>query len=341
MVKSENDEGEEKNIKDSIFEPTVIISKSKSGRTVQQKPNAYKDEVEPKLVKKEIKNEFESLTVTIPKKYIKQKKSEPNAIRCCMCQQFFSSNDELESHIPVHSLLIQANLEQKYSKKNKKQCKHCKRKFRLARSLKEHFETPNFTEPPRDRATEYLNKKKRESCQEKVRQEIICPICGKTYSTKILMREHEMRVHSQHLALVCPHPGCDRRFASKTFMNKHIKIHGERTHICDVCGKAFLFLKTLVAHSYRHKEVKRFQCAHCPRTFTYRDMLRRHVESHFEEKIYRCDQCDKTYKWDSDLKRHIQGAHLGDLPFKCKYCNKGYFAMSSRKYHEDRCLMAR
>ncbi|XP_063710150.1 zinc finger protein 62-like [Culicoides brevitarsis] len=323
VVKSESESDDIEDMKEPIFEPTIVIE-----------PKNIKNEEDQRTIKREIKSEF-----TAQKK--RKKKFDEKSLKCCMCQTTFEKSDEFEAHLSIHSLQIQLNSEQKYTTKHKKECKYCKQKFRLARSLQEHFEVPNFVEPPRDRVTEYLNKKKRESFQEKERQDIICSFCGKIYSNKMLMKEHELRVHAQHMAFVCPHPGCERRFASKTFLNKHFKIHGERKHVCDICGRAFLEPKMLMAHSYRHKDIKRYQCAHCPRTFTYRDMIRRHVESHFHEKIYRCDQCDKTYKWDSDLKRHIQGAHLGDLPFKCKFCNKGYFAMSSRKYHEDRCPMGR
>lgn len=72
----------------------------------------------------------------------------------------------------------------------------------------------------------------------------------------------------------------------------------------------------LISHSYNHKEVKRYKCAHCPKTFTFKHVIQRHVESHMEQKVFRCAHCEKEYKWSYDLKRHIQGAHLGDLPYK-------------------------
>lgn len=151
-----------------------------------------------------------------------------------MCQTIFTTLTELTSHVDsTHVSTIQKHEAEKYTSKHIHECKYCKQKFRLARSLEEHFNVANYKEPPRDRTTEYLNRKKNVD-KVKVRQDSVCTFCGKVYSTKNLMKEHELRSHAQHLPIICPHPGCERRFASKTFMNKHFKIHGEKKHVCDV-----------------------------------------------------------------------------------------------------------
>lgn len=234
-IRSENE--------DDCFEPKVII-KSRAGRIIKQNPNLYKEE-EDNENKNPSKTKFEpKIEIISPRKHKVEKRStkkhkkraEPKPIihRCCMCQNIFTTLTELTSHMDsTHVSTIQKHEAEKYTSKHIHECKYCKQKFRLARSLEEHFNVANYKEPPRDRTTEYVNRKKNVD-KVKVRQESVCTFCGKTYSTKNLMKEHELRSHALHLPIICPHPGCERRFASKTFMNKHFKIHGEKKHVCDV-----------------------------------------------------------------------------------------------------------
>lgn len=309
----------------NIYEPIVTI-KSRSGRVIKQKQNIYVEEEEAKVtsVKDEIKSEKPEVTVDYSVKTAQNKKvriryRKIKGHRCCMCLTTFDTEPELTSHVVLtHASIIEENVNKKYTTKHLRECKICKQKFRLHRSIRRHMEDVNYKEPPRNRNKEYEKRKEKpkKKTSERDHQQMICAVCAKVMSNKHELVQHELRMHAKELKFKCTHPTCEKRFAIERMMKKHRKCHGDRNYTCNVCGKAFLAEKHLLAHSFIHEEVKMYQCAHCPRSFTYRNILRRHVEGHFQEKIFRCDLCPKTYKWEPDLKRHVQGVHIGDLPFK-------------------------
>lgn len=345
FIKAE--ETDEETVETNVLEPTVIL-KSRSGRPIKVKSyvDIEEEDVKPKkcrVVKQEIKTEvkieepvdvLEKISHKTPKSTPKKPKvkrvSKPSS-RCCMCQEVLATETDLITHIEsLHSIEIENNKEQKYTTKHAFECTYCRIKFRLKRSVEAHVGIANYEEPLRDRTKD--NERRKTSKKD---QKVVCLYCGKIFANISHQIDHELRAHAESFPISCPHPGCESRFAAEYIMKKHFKNHRERRHFChvsafllsfltsiqtkasfQVCGKAFLMEKNLVSHSYLHKEIKRYQCAHCPRTFTYRTVLKQHVESHFKEKVFPCDQCEKTYKWQSDLQKHIKYTHLGIAPYK-------------------------
>lgn len=240
---------------DNAFEPTVII-KSNSGRTIKQNTKIYNEEEfkSRKTIKKEIDIEpeieidptnhsvdslydlkIENPGVSKSPAKKRKKKSTHKSHRCCMCQTLFSREIDLKSHVnSTHSPLIEQNMEQKYSTKHAHECIYCKQRFRLVRSLEEHFDDPNFREPPRDRSNEYQNRKNKGLATTKDHQEIVCSYCGKVLTDKSRLRLHELRAHAEKFPIICTYPGCNKRFAAEVILRVHIRSHGEKKHICDV-----------------------------------------------------------------------------------------------------------
>lgn len=232
--------------KTNVLEPIITI-KSRSGRVIKRKQNIYFEDDDSKRktsFKNEIKTEVkvENPVISIPKKRIRKRRRKgeappPVVHRCCMCQIIFESEHELMSHVPeAHSSTIEFNSQKKYTTKHKRECVYCKQKFRMARSLILHVEDPNYTEPGRDRKSEYQKSKQSKEAKQKYREnaQVICTICGKMLSDSKRLEVHELSVHAEEFPILCPHPGCGKRFAAEVVLKIHLRTHGEKKHICDV-----------------------------------------------------------------------------------------------------------
>ncbi|XP_063709930.1 zinc finger protein 26-like [Culicoides brevitarsis] len=349
-IKTEDEDFEAKELKqEEIFEPP-LVQRSRSGRIIKPKITSFDENAEKmtkseKILKKESlqKPEIEVLSSTKPKNL--KTRHQKGTFPCCICRtEVFPLESDLISHISsCHMSKVNENESLEYPKDHRYKCNFCKTKFRLKKSITEHVGDASYLEPKKDRQEEYQKRKSKlteETLEAKNKEEkVVCVYCGKIFSNRARQIEHELRAHAESYPIVCPHPGCDKRFAGDLILKRHLLCHGEKKFSCEVCGKKFLKRKNLVSHSYLHQDVKRYQCAHCPRTFTYRTVLKQHIESHMQLKVFPCLQCSKQYKWYSDLQKHIKYEHLNDPPYKCIYCSKGYFSSSSRKYHQERCAL--
>lgn len=213
VVKTEDDVQENRMEEaDSVFEPTVII----------------KSQTPPKI------QLFDSLN-SLDDGFLRH--------CCCMCQKTFSESDFLSHVTSMHSQTIIQNTQKQYTKKQSRECQHCKRKFRLKRSLDDHIWVPNFQEAPRDRTNEYKQSKKQKLKQSLTQslkpkrpslREKICTYCGKVLKNLHCLREHEFRTHAEEFPIPCTHPGCTKMFAAEAILKTHLITHGEKKYICDV-----------------------------------------------------------------------------------------------------------
>lgn len=338
QVKVEDNPIEEVQIK---TDPDKVIVTSKRGRPRKQKMyEEYLTEAMPeeKETKEEVEDQFQeddgsnddsdptfeeekqkkrkrTTITTTPKKHIKKRKTQETPVihQCCMCQKIFNNDTELTSHVEsTHQTQIEEILKtktQKYTIRHKFECNLCHRKFIRKGGLQKHFESASYEEPPRNRGNDKRRKDKGENSA-------ICTVCGKLYYDKYDLELHELRMHATEKHILCPHPGCGKRFAAEKLLKKHVRFHGERKHICETCGKGFIEPNDLKSHSYVHKKIKPLQCPLCPRTFTHKPVLETHILSHSGQNIFACEQCDKTYKWKEDLRKHFMAEHLGIFPYK-------------------------
>lgn len=225
----------------NILEPTVII-KSKRGRNIKRKKYAedenedvkstndekVKIEVDPVILHdgEDTDDEVPDIKKEAPLSRKRTRKSKTIEYQCCMCQEQFQDESQLVTHVETsHSDQITANLDKKFITRQIHSCKYCHLKFRSSKYLEKHFEDANYKEPPRKRT--YKPKPK-------VNQNIVCSYCGKISSDIYDARMHELRVHAEDYPVECSFPGCNKRFAAEIIMRKHMRIHAEKTHICDV-----------------------------------------------------------------------------------------------------------
>ncbi|WFD33948.1 hypothetical protein MCUN1_000776 [Malassezia cuniculi] len=104
-------------------------------------------------------------------------------------------------------------------------------------------------------------------------------VCGPwAFRTWTELQKHMREVHPPQCPL------CQRTFASRENLRKHIRIHEKSEEsafecVWNGCGRSFSSRYALETHVGRvHRGEKPFQCELCERSFGYRHVLEKHVE---------------------------------------------------------------
>ena len=183
-----------------------------------------------------------------------------------------------------------------------------------------------------------------------------CEICGKKYSSRILLKHHK---YSVHLKGKCPI--CGKEFKKgnlKTHIARHEveKAPSSSKYVCDICGKNKFSQADLTKHKYNVHV--RSECPVCKKTISQTN-LKRHIERHNDPQTvcelcgisvlqqdlryhmnnvhslqrYKCGFCDKVFKGKSSKVAHEKRDHLGEADFTCDTCGKRFFKNVNLKKH--------
>lgn len=160
----------------------------------------------------------------------------------CSCCRFFFGTEELREQ---HEII---------SHKDKLFCKECDKMFKYPDSLVTHNKqihvaplvtvtvTNTSTTSPQQRKYEY-----------------VCPICGRKFSSKLALNDHERSKCGDSPVYKCN--VCDKSYHSAGSLKTHSTVHtGELPHLCKFCGKAFRTQGQVKVHERKHNGEKPFQC---------------------------------------------------------------------------------
>ena len=114
----------------------------------------------------------------------------------------------------------------------------------------------------------------------------------------------------------CPH--CKAMFDRSFNLKRHIGTQheeGNRSCLCDICGKTFVREDNMKAHRKSHLE--KDGTISNPQPFSLN-----------------CDKCDKTFKARYNLKRHCREQHGVEAEsFPCHTCDKTFYRLDHLKSH--------
>lgn len=103
--------------------------------------------------------------------------------------------------------------------------------------------------------------------------------CGKVFFSNANKTRHSCNVHGEEKQFQCSN--CDKKFATKTDMERHKKREGgDFKFNCDICGAKESSKDKLEDHMGSHSGLKRHTCQICHKTFRYSGNLSRHRKTH-------------------------------------------------------------
>lgn len=152
----------------------------------------------------------------------------------------------------------------------------------------------------------------------------VCSVCGKGYSYKHLLNEHNWKEHGegQHIRYPCNWEGCDYSAKYKQTLHTHVM---ERHH----------------GVKRKHRQEDAYKKINCP---TCNKSLKKWYYHQFHKKtcssgnvIYQCEICGKEGFINAvTLQNHVRTKHSVDRPFNCEYCPAKYATAMSLSGHRSR-----
>jgi len=162
----------------------------------------------------------------------------------------------------------------------------------------------------------------------------LCHMCDYATNGKSDLTKH-LAVHGIGDRFKCDQ--CDKHFATKCSLQKHIKCHSSNRQKCNQCGKTYATEKTLTQHILIIHSEKRLKCDECEKVFSTIARLNLHKKSIHVLKSFKCDQCKFRSKTNWELKRHINIVHnvCADL-YNCDLCDyQGHDASKLKRHKEE------
>jgi len=107
---------------------------------------------------------------------------------------------------------------------------------------------------------------------------------------------------------------CPLTFSQKGEVQRHAKVHREKTSFCTMCRRKFAYKANLVRHMetvHYYTGGRKHKCNFCPKKFYNKSDVNRHEETHYRKRPYMCDICRKKFGQKGHLKNHINKVHPG------------------------------
>ncbi|CAH0388251.1 unnamed protein product [Bemisia tabaci] len=163
-----------------------------------------------------------------------------------------------------------------------------------------------------------------------------CRQCRALCPSFEVLRNHFRDKHPHITVFRCPH--CDVTLKTKKSLKAHFKgqhLQESGMYECDQCGKTVWSKRALGAHRrLKHMNSRLgFRCRLCGLRFANKDERKLHYQSvHVGESPYHCNECGKGFASKSGLYGHRQ-VHKSTDYFKCQYCEKEFTRKDSYNEH--------
>jgi hypothetical protein len=262
----------------------------------------------------------------------------------------------------VHPQLVWKFYEATKSKRKRKRlwipdegpfiCPECQDNFSSSEALKNHWKIKHKTikHKPYD----------------KLEEECLCNLCGKTFKRKSYLKEHLKEVH-ERLPYICSE--CQKEYPSKHTLKIHLwsehnigkdmscvctlcdevkttkyglkqhmkaKHEGLKDHVCHLCGTGFSLPQGLKNHIQRiHEHSGKYVCDYCDFKTVVPNKLKMHEnEVHTKAVKYSCTDCNFFCYRKDGLSAHTKSVHLKLKPHKCSECSEAFLRRKELEKHK-------
>ncbi|XP_014679302.1 PREDICTED: zinc finger protein 585B-like [Priapulus caudatus] len=188
-------------------------------------------------------------------------------------------------------------------------CQTCGKVFKSVSNLNKHMEIHNDPKYECMHCGTHFHR----------RDNMMAHVCKGADGIVKLRKQIDKEVHFE--TLVCE--VCGTQFNSRSNLNQHRLLHGQKNFVCDECGKKFHRKDALKDHSMVHSAECKFQCVECGKMVKSRHSLIMHMRLHEEEKQYSCDVCGKFFSQKGNMLKH-RNTHIDGIKFPCSYCGKSF-----------------
>ncbi|KAI4464477.1 zinc finger and btb domain-containing [Holotrichia oblita] len=167
-----------------------------------------------------------------------------------------------------------------------------------------------------------------------------CPECLVIFSRNENLQAHKCNLYKkqQYKCTLC-----DKKFALKKYLSRHMQSVHERKRSCSKCNKTYHSEKECKEHNCPEipdSEKEKYPCLHCNKTFFRESYIKRHMKLHspikqpvtVRNEFFICEMCAKTFKTARNLSRHKK-THT-EISFPCDKCDKSFTRSDSLNHHK-------
>ncbi|XP_063991787.1 zinc finger protein 436-like [Diachasmimorpha longicaudata] len=158
----------------------------------------------------------------------------------------------------------------------------------------------------------------------RVERPFVCLECDMSFDRLSQLDYHKRSVHLGEKTQICQI--CGKKFFRKADLNTHLNIHlGTSQSICDICGRKFNHVSNLIRHARVHAGIKPYPCSICGKRFTQISSVVRHKRIHDKKSGSTTETAG-----DAEVKKLIKRKHY------CKVCGDTFPFIVLLRQHETR-----
>lgn len=166
-----------------------------------------------------------------------------------------------------------------------------------------------------------------------------CSKCEDVFDRASQLDYHRRSVHLGEKSQICQI--CGKGFFRKTDLRTHMNVHlGTEQSICEICGRKFNHVSNLIRHCRTHCGAKPYPCSICGKRFTQTSSLARHRRIHERSKSASLDEVENDPDTVIRAETRVQDCGIGNVKrvarrrHFCRICGESFQFMVDLRQHE-------